>query len=202
MSVVERVRPLVLPVLADLGLELYDLEYAGGVLRVVIERRGGVDLDSISLVTRLVSRELDHADPIAGRYTLEVSSPGLERVLRTPEHFARVLGGTVAIRTHAGVEGDRRVHGTLRTADEDGIVVVLDEPALMERRLSYGEIERARTVFVWAAAPKPGKGPRPTGPARRITARSAAPEASSDEELADDEFADEMADGMPDEMED
>jgi ribosome maturation factor RimP len=159
----------------------------------VIERRGGVDLDSISLVTRLVSRELDHADPIAGRYTLEVSSPGLERVLRTPEHFARVLGRTVAIRTHAGVDGDRRVHGTLRTADERGVVVVLDEPPLVERRLAYDEIERARTVFVWAAAPKPGKGPRAAGPARRVTARSAA---------APEELDDDRADGMPDEMED
>ena len=84
MGVVERVHPLVAPILADLGLELYDLEHAGGILKVVIDRDGGVDLEEIALATRLISRELDHSDPIPGRYTLEVGSPGLERPLRRP----------------------------------------------------------------------------------------------------------------------
>jgi ribosome maturation factor RimP len=200
MSVVDRVRPLVTPIVSDLGLELYDLEHAGGVLRVVIERDGGVDLDTISLVTRLVSRELDHSDPIPGRYTLEVSSPGLERVLRTPDHFRRVIGRTVAVRTHAGVAGDRRVHGVLRSVDDDGIVVLLDEPAsaLVERQVAFEDIERARTVFVWAAAPKPGKGPRrPAAAARQVGPVGpavAGEREEPDDELDDDELDDDELD--------
>jgi ribosome maturation factor RimP len=202
MSVVDRVRPLVMPIVSDLGLELYDLEHAGGVLRVVIERDGGVDLDTISLVTRLVSRELDHTDPIPGRYTLEVSSPGLERVLRTPDHFRRVLGRTVAVRTHVGVAGDRRVHGVLRTVDDDGIVVQLDEPAsaLVERRVSFEDIERARTVFVWAAAPKPGKGPRrPAAPTAPVGPSATVEIDDTDDELDD---TDDELDDTDDELDD
>ena len=87
MTVVERVRSSVAPLLADLGLEIYDIEHGGGVLRISVDKPGGVDLDAIALATRIVSRQLDHDDPIPGRYTLEVTSPGIERPLRTPEHF-------------------------------------------------------------------------------------------------------------------
>ena len=81
-TIVEKVRPVVEQVAADLGLEVYDLEHAGGTLRVTIDRDGGVDLEAIADVTRMVSRELDHLDPFPGRYTLEVTSPGLERTRR------------------------------------------------------------------------------------------------------------------------
>jgi ribosome maturation factor RimP len=148
VSVNEQVRRAVTPVVADLGLDLYDLEHAGGTLRITVDRVGGVDLETLALVTRLVSRELDDADPIPGRYTLEVTSPGLERALRTPGHFAAAVGTEIAVRTAPGVEGDRRVHGVLESADDDGVVVA-------GRRLRYDEIERARTVFVWGAPAKP-----------------------------------------------
>ena len=71
--VVERVHELITPILADLGLDLYDLDHAGGVLRVVVDRPGGVDMTAIADATRLISRELDHTDPIPGRYQLEVT---------------------------------------------------------------------------------------------------------------------------------
>jgi ribosome maturation factor RimP len=155
MTVVERVHQLVAPVLGDLGLDLYDLDYVGGTLRVTVDRSGGVDLDTIALATRLISRELDHADPVPGRYTLEVTSPGLERPLRTPRHFAAAVGTTVAIRTHPEVEGERRVQGVVAAADDDGVVVRTESG--VERRLAYEEIERARTVFEWGATPRPAK---------------------------------------------
>ncbi len=151
----ERVRALVVPIIADLGLDLYDFEYAGGVVRVTLDKPGGVDLEAIALATRLISREMDHVDPISGRYTLEVSSPGLERNLRTPTHFQRIIGWTVNVRTHASVEGDRRVQGVLSTADDNGITVTFTKgKELLERRLAYGEIDRARTVFEWAKTEK------------------------------------------------
>ena len=84
MSVPERVRGVIEPVVAAEDLELFDLEQAGPVLRVTVERAGGLDMGVIASVTRAISRALDEHDPIAGRYTLEVSSPGLERPLRTP----------------------------------------------------------------------------------------------------------------------
>lgn len=156
MTTVERVAELVAPILADFGLELYDLEHAGGILKISVDRAdGGVDLEAIAAVTRNVSRELDHADPIPGRYTLEVTSPGLERTLRTPAHFARAVGTNVNIRTNPGVEGDRRVAGLLVAADDAGVVV--QPEGAPERGLRYDEIERARTVFEWERGEKPGQ---------------------------------------------
>jgi ribosome maturation factor RimP len=155
MSVVDRVHQLVAPVLAGLGLDLYDLDYVAGTLRVTVDRPGGVDLDSIAIATRLISRELDHADPLPGRYTLEVTSPGLERPLRTPRHFAAAVGTTVAIRTQPEVEGERRVQGIVLAADDDAVVVRTGDGT--ERRLAYEEIERARTVFEWGPAARPAK---------------------------------------------
>jgi len=155
MTVAERVRTIVSPLLADLGLEVYDVEHTGGTLRVTVDREGGVDLDTIALATRIVSRELDHADPIPGRYTLEVTSPGLERTLRTPAHFERAVGSVVNVRTLPEVEEPRRVRGELTGADDDGITVKQDDGG--ERRLRYDEIERARTVFEWGPAPRPAK---------------------------------------------
>jgi ribosome maturation factor RimP len=162
VSVVEAVERLVAPILADLGLELYDLDFGGGKLSVTVERAGegpggAVDLDTIALVTRLLGRELDHADPIPGRYHLEVSSPGLERTLRTPAHFRRAVGETVAVRTHAGVDEDRRAQGEVVAADDDA-VTIRDPATGEERRIVYADIERARTVFVWGPSPRPGKG--------------------------------------------
>jgi ribosome maturation factor RimP len=182
MSVADRVRDLVLPLLADRGLDLYDLELAGPVLKVVLDRPGGLDLDALSDATRAVSRALDDADPIPGAYTLEVTSPGLERTLRTPAHFARAVGETVKVKVVAGAAAagaERRVAGVLAGADDAGITVrtgVGDDGVPVDRRVGYGEIERARTVFEWGPGGKPG-GAR----ARRSQARAARPRGPSTE---------------------
>lgn len=155
MSVADRVRDIVLPILGRHDVELYDLQVEGPLVRVVVDREGGVDLDTLSAVTRAVSRALDDADPIASRYTLEVTSPGVERPLRTPEQFVRAVGEVVKVRTVPDVEGDRRVQGVLAGADEQGITVRVGDDEV--RALSFAEIERARTVFEWGSpAPKPG----------------------------------------------
>ena len=161
MTVVERVRSSVAPLLADLGLEIYDIEHAGGILRISVDKPGGVDLDAIALATRIVSRQLDHDDPIPGRYTLEVTSPGIERPLRTPEHFGRAVGQVVNIRTNPDAEGDRRARGHLAAADAGGITVRLEDGT--ERAIRYEDIERARTVFEWG----PGAGSPPSRPKRK-----------------------------------
>ncbi len=161
-----RVTSLVAPIVADLKLDLYDVEFRGGTLRVTIDSppgsESGVNLESIALATRLISRDLDHHDPVPGHYTLEVTSPGLERQLRLPGHFQREVGKVVALRLRdVGVGGERRVQGTLIAADETTVTVQLADNELTERVVAYDHIDRARTVFEWGPTPKPGKGPKP-----------------------------------------
>jgi ribosome maturation factor RimP len=172
--VVTRIVALAQPILDDLGLTLYDCEHAGGTLIITLDKRrdagSGSDgprvlLDELSLFTRLLSRELDHDDPMPGRYTLEVSSPGLERRLRRPDHYAGAIGEAVAIRLVREIDGMRRMNGTLTAATDSGITIRLDDAATdtgtgagAERQVRYADIERAKTVFTWGPAPKPGKG--------------------------------------------
>lgn len=152
MSAAERVRELVEPLVDEAGLELYDLELAGGTLRILVDRQGGADIDVISTLTRAVSRALDEHDPISGSYTLEVSTPGLERPLRTPTHYAGAIGTTVKVKTRPGVEGERRVEGTVTSAD--AVAVTVRDATGAERAVRYDEIERARTTFEWGPTPK------------------------------------------------
>jgi len=172
MAVIDKVQKIIEPVLTDLGLQLYDLEHTGGALRVTIDRDGGIDMEAIAQATRLVSRELDRTDPMPGAYTLEVSSPGLERTLRRPDHFRKAVGTAVSVRTHGRVEGERRVQGTLSAADDEGITVEAegDTPGgpTTPRFVRYDQIERARTIFTWGPTPKPG-GPRPRSQAASPT---------------------------------
>jgi ribosome maturation factor RimP len=164
-TAIEKLQTIVATPLADLGIEVSDIELAGGLLRVTLERADGtsIDIDAITEATRIVSRELDVHDPIPGHYTLEVSSPGLERPLRTPAHFRRAVGQQVAVRTNPGVEGERRVAGLLTTADDEGIVVTTStKEGTTARTLRYADIERARTVFEWGSPPKAGARRKPT----------------------------------------
>jgi len=167
-NTLKKVERLIAPIVSDLQLDLYDLEFRGGTLRVTIDRPAGVDegldLEAIALASRLIGRELDHDDPMGGHYTLEVTSPGLERSLRTPGHFQRSIGKTVALRlrdivTAEGERSERRLQGVLIAADEQGATIQLNDAALTERTVPYDKIDRAKTVFVWGPAPKPGKTP-------------------------------------------
>lgn len=157
MAVVDRVRELIAPVVADVGAELYDVEFNGGILQVLVDRDGGIDIDSIKTISKSSSRVLDDADPIPGRYTLEVSSPGLERPLRTREHYERAVGELVKVKTFADVDGTRRFTGTLVGADDAGFVLEIDGDT---QSFAYDNVSKARTVFEWGGAPKPGQGPQ------------------------------------------
>ena len=148
-DVASRVAELVEPLIVARGAELYDVVLGGATLQVLVG--GGVDLEVLSELTRDISVALDDADPMPDRYTLEVSTPGLERTLRTPAHFRGAVGETVKIKTTPSIEV-RRVDGVLAAADDEGFVV---ETGTEQRRLSYDDVERARTVFVWGAAEKP-----------------------------------------------
>lgn len=158
INVVEAVTAMVAPILGDLSLEMYDLEFAGGILRVTIDtpadQESGVDVDQISLVSRLLGRELDHNDVVPGRFTLEITSPGLERSLRTPYHFQREVGKFVTIRLVTELDGRRRFAGTLVGATSTTASVRL-ENSTDTVEISLSLIEKAKTVFVWESQAKP-----------------------------------------------
>ena len=148
------------PVVEGRGLEFIDVEVKGAQLTVFVDREGGVGLDELGDATREVSAELDRIDPLPGRYTLTVSSPGLERRLRTPAHFARAVGEKVTVRIDAGTADVRRLTGTLEAADADGCTLTGPDMPGGEARISYDQIERARTVFEWGPAPRRAKSER------------------------------------------
>lgn len=160
-ALIATVTTLVAPIVADLKLDLYDLEMRSGTLRITLDSppgsEGGISLDRLALASRLISKELDAADPMPGRYTLEVTSPGLERSLRTPAHFQRELGKTIAVRLRDVVNDERRLTGELVEAGATTMSMRLTEPpaaAGQLRSVAYEQIDRARTVFVWGPAPK------------------------------------------------
>jgi ribosome maturation factor RimP len=130
-----------------MGYELVDLEARiggrKGLLRLYIDKPDGVGLDDCEKVSNQVSGVLDVEDPIPGEYVLEVSSPGLNRPLRRPEHFERFIGSEAKISLKAPLEGRRRFRGSLEGV-EDGFVAVRVDGELY--RLRIADIEKARLV--------------------------------------------------------
>jgi ribosome maturation factor RimP len=139
------------PLLAQLGYELVDLEYAPGrahaVLRVFIDRPEGVGLDDCERVSHELAALLDVEDPVPMAYTLEVSSPGLDRVLRTPAHFQRFAGERIWLELRLARDGRRRYTGRLETAGSEGIELNVDGAMVAVR---YVEIGRARLAPQWS----------------------------------------------------
>ena len=150
------VEALVGPVVESAGLELVQASFGreGGrrVLRVTVDREeGGVDLDTISAASERISRHLDVEGLARGSYELEVSSPGIERPLRSPRDFRRHIDERVRIRTAAPMRGARTHDGALVSADAEAIVLATDGGEL---RVPYPDIASARTVFDWSAEKK------------------------------------------------
>jgi ribosome maturation factor RimP len=178
MGPAERVRKLVEPLITAAGLELWDVDFSGDVLRILIDRPGGADLDSIGRLSEPISTLLDETDAgPEGRYVLEVSSPGVERVLRTPDQYRRFVGQLVSVKTSQPVDGARRFSGPLLACDDLGIVLGADPGGVdaLEHRFSYDQIQQTRTVLVWGPSPKPGRA-RPSGRSKATaSATSSAP---------------------------
>ena len=141
----ERLVVLIEPLLAQLGYELVDLEYnparGRGTLRIFIDRPEGIGIEDCERVSREVSARLDVEDPIPTAYTLEVSSPGDDRVLRTRAHFDRFIGSRVFVELAAPREGRRRYTGLLRTVADEGVELEVD---LQIVEVPFREIGKAR----------------------------------------------------------
>jgi len=135
------------PTVARLGYELADLEVRlggkGGLVRVFIDKPEGIDLEDCEKVSLAVSALLDVEDPVPGNYSLEVSSPGLDRKLTKVEHFQRFEGETVKVQMRFPIEGRRRFRGTLVSSNDENIVVEVDGES---HSLPLKTIDTARLV--------------------------------------------------------
>jgi ribosome maturation factor RimP len=138
------------PAVESAGLELVEVtfrrERGRRVLRVTVDREGGVDLDKIAEASERVSRRLDLEGFQPGPYALEVTSPGVERRLRRPDDFLRRVGERVRIRTGEPVDGDRTHTGTILAAGEDEVTIATEAG---ERRVAYEQIASAQVVVDW-----------------------------------------------------
>ena len=158
------------PLIEGLGLQLHDVEFSRSLIRVTVFSNDGVSIDALAEANRAVSAYLDDHDPFEDRYTLEVSSPGIERKLRTPAHFGAAVGEIVTIKTVAGADSDaeRRFEGELKAASDAEIIVAIDDTH--DRHVPYDQIERARTVYRWGpmGKPSPSRAGAPRGARRGL----------------------------------
>jgi ribosome maturation factor RimP len=133
------------PLAAEHGLELVAADAVGGsshqTVRVFLDRTGGIDIDSIAEANEWISAALDTVQRLSGPYTLEVSSPGIERPLRTRAHFERFAGSTAVVHTARPIDGRSRFTGAIVAVDGDDIVLDVDGS---ERRVPFDIVERAR----------------------------------------------------------
>ena len=153
-AIVERVWRLAAPLAAQEGMEIIDIEFrreggrAGRVLRLYLDKEGGPNVDDISRVSRALSDVLDAENAIDTAYTLEVSSPGINRPLRRPEHFARFLGKRIRVRTRDTIEGRRSFLGILNDVSNDKIVLAQDG---RDYNIPFSVIEKSNYEHDWSA---------------------------------------------------
>ena len=141
---------LIEPYAEQLGYRLWNVEYvregADMYLRVTIDADDGIGIEDCERMTRAIDPVLDEADPIEGSYYLEVSSPGVERVLTTDEHFALMAGVEVEVKLYRAIDGAKTLRGVL-VGKEDGVIVV--NVGEEELRLEAKAVAKVTTVFEW-----------------------------------------------------
>ena len=156
-NIAQQVQSLIQPTVNDLGYSLWDVEYvkegASYYLRITIDSENGISIDDCEKVHRAIEPTLDSADPIEGAYYLEVSSPGIERVLRTEEHFIAMSGETIVVHLFTAVDGKKIFKGTLLGVDEENGNIVLAEGE-KEYEFTARSIARAHLYYDFEQAVK------------------------------------------------
>ena len=150
--VVARVWEMASSVAAGEGMEVVDIEFrpegsrGGRVLRLYLDKEGGPTVDDLTRISRQLSELLDESPEVPGPYTLEVSSPGINRALKKVEHFIRYVGKKVRVRTGDMIEGRRSFLGVLKEVAKDEIVVAQDG---RDVRIALSLIEKANYEHEW-----------------------------------------------------
>ena len=164
MDVRHEVLEIATPLVEELGFELVDVELVPQgrlVLRVSIDRTGGVTIDDCSRVSKRLGDALEMNQTVPHRFVLEVSSPGVERRLRTPEHFRRYVGSRVFVQAHDLIDGRRKVEGDLVSASDETLTVTLEDGGSWT--IPYSAVQKAHLVVdPWAALRNPGGKSRST----------------------------------------
>ncbi len=147
--------------LTPLGIDLYSLQVPkrpGGVVKIVLDEPGGITLDRLEVASRRISDLLDLTDPIPGRYRLEVSSPGLDRVLRIPEELASSIGRTVKVKTLNPVNGQKVFRGKIEVLGPENlnIMVQVGKKVVVES-IPLTEIKEVQAQFWEDVPPEPAK---------------------------------------------
>jgi ribosome maturation factor RimP len=135
------------PAINALGFRLWGIEYIPqgrhSLLRVFLDKEGGIDIENCALASRQISSILDVEDLISGEYTLEVSSPGLDRILFTLDQFKEYLGWHVTLRLVENFENRRKFTGELKAVIDDEVVIIIGEE---EYTIPYELVEKANLV--------------------------------------------------------
>ncbi len=141
----EKIQALLEPTVEALGFELWGLEHLSqgrhSLLRLYIDGENGVTVDDCAAVSRHVSAVLDVEDPISGEYTLEVSSPGVDRLLFRLDHYLIYVGEWIELRMRTPFEGRRKFKGTIKGVEGEDVVIQIDDEEFM---LPHSAIERAQ----------------------------------------------------------
>ncbi|MDP1808576.1 MAG: ribosome maturation factor RimP [Actinomycetota bacterium] len=148
LEIVDRVKAVVESELESRGLEIVDLEYkrepVGQVLRFYIDRPEGINLDTCVAASEVINRLLDGSDVVKSAYTLEVSSPGIERRLTKPAHFIRFIGSKAIVKMNVARDGRKRFKGVLVKADDNGFSLETGDGVV---DFEYNQVARANLVF-------------------------------------------------------
>ncbi|HVO95423.1 MAG TPA: ribosome maturation factor RimP [Terriglobales bacterium] len=153
-TTIGRIWDLVAPLAANQGMEVVDIELkhegtrGGRVLRIYLDKETGPNMDDLSQVSRLLSELLDTHDIVDGAYTLEVSSPGINRPLKRPEHFRRFVGKRVRVRTREMIQGRRSFLGPLLEVSREAILINQDGTKF---EIPFSMIERSNYEHDWSA---------------------------------------------------
>lgn len=153
---VSRIWDIAVPLVADEGLEIVDIEFCcegrgGWNLRVYLDKEGGTNVDDLTRVSRQLSDLLDVHDVVQRSYTLEISTPGVNRVLKMPKHFGRFVGKRIRLRTREMIEGRKSFLGLLKETTQDGIVIFQER---VEVYIPYSLIEKANYEHDWSLGSK------------------------------------------------
>ncbi|MBQ7667876.1 MAG: ribosome maturation factor RimP [Clostridia bacterium] len=144
MKIEEKVLSLIESTINNLKIDVYDVEYvkegSSWFLRIYIDKDGGVDINDCENVSRTIEPILDDADIIKGQYCLEVSSPGIERILRLPKHFEQNIGSKVEASFYKPIDGEKSFVGILKSADDNNIIID-------DKKFERKDISKVKTVY-------------------------------------------------------